>query len=51
MPVAQEHASFAAVLFGCVNEPVNELFAVLIVYQTVGFETKMDICANSNFFK
>ena len=42
-PIAQKHASLAALFSGSGDEPINKLFAVLIVQGTVGFQSKVDV--------
>lgn len=41
VPVTQEHASFATMLLARFDHPVHESLTVLIVQETVGFESKV----------
>ena len=43
VPIAQEHAGLATVLFACGDDPIYEFLAVLVVYETIGLESKVDV--------
>ncbi len=46
-PVAKEHAGFAAMFSGSGDEPVDKSLTVLIVYEAIALQSKVDVSENS----